>query len=197
MIKLYTMNVTDIVLREVYGKMSEKRLEKLMRQKTEQAKKQSAGAELLLNEAAKDFFPDIQIPVIWDTDYFKKPYLPMYPNFRFNISHSGDYAVCAVSDVPVGVDIQLMRSINPNIAKKYFTENELGYMHAACNAEEAFYEIWVRKESLVKAVGKGLKIPLSSFCVLEDTTEYNGEKYTFTPYEFKDKSYKLCICQKG
>ena len=35
-----------------------------------------------------------------------KPYLSDYSDVHFNISHSGEYVVCSVSDKPVGVDIQ-------------------------------------------------------------------------------------------
>ena len=37
---------------------------------------------------------------------YQKPYLKDYPDIHFNGSHSGEYLVCALSDVPVGIDIQ-------------------------------------------------------------------------------------------
>ena len=38
-----------------------------------------------------------------------KPVLKDCTNLFFNISHSGDYAVCAVSKQPVGIDIERIR----------------------------------------------------------------------------------------
>ena len=46
----------------------------------------------------------------------------------FNISHSGDYSVLALSDTLIGVDIQLIKSINKSIAEKYFTLSDNLYI---------------------------------------------------------------------
>ena len=42
-----------------------------------------------------------------------KPYLENVP-FYFNISHSGEYVICAYDDKPVGADIQLMKNKIPS-----------------------------------------------------------------------------------
>ena len=43
-----------------------------------------------------------------------KPYFPAFPDFYYNISHSGSYVVCAVCDHPVGIDLQQI----PNQAER-------------------------------------------------------------------------------
>jgi 4'-phosphopantetheinyl transferase len=37
---------------------------------------------------------------------YGKPYLKEYPNFNFNISHSGEYVLCAVDDKSIGIDVE-------------------------------------------------------------------------------------------
>ena len=63
-----------------------------------------------------------------EPDPHGKPVPVNAPGVHFNISHSGDLVVCAVSSHPVGVDIELVRSANPGIAKRFFREDECLYI---------------------------------------------------------------------
>ena len=38
-----------------------------------------------------------------------KPYFPQYPHLHINWSHSGSLVLCALSDSPVGVDVEWVR----------------------------------------------------------------------------------------
>lgn len=194
MIKVYAMNVSgidsyDVNLRK---RLSPKRLEKVNSCRVEKNRKQSIGAELLLNYAMRNEIK-AECPVIWDTDENGKLFIPNC-GFNVNLSHSGDYAACAVSDKAVGVDIQIIGKANMLLAKRFFTIDECEYINSSKNANEAFFDIWVKKESFIKAVGKGLAIPLSSFSVLGNTVSFNGVEYIFRKYSVKDTAYKLCAC---
>lgn len=188
------MNVSgiDVTDENILRKMSAKRLEKISRIKPENLKKQSIGAELVLNAALKREI-NAQTPVLWDTDDNGKLFIPG-EKIHVNLSHSGDWAVCAVSDGSVGIDIERVRCADTALAKRFFTSEEHEYIRNSPSPDEAFFEVWVRKESFVKAVGKGLAIPLSSFCVLNGTVEHDGKVYRFKKYSVADKSYKLCVC---
>lgn len=190
MIKVYAMNVSgiDISDKALLKKMSPKRMDKLERLKPEKSKRQSIGAELLLNYALKKEL-NVKTPVIWDTDENGKLFIPDC-TLNVNLSHSGNYAVCAVSDMQVGVDIQKMDKANMALAQRFFTSEECEFI----KTNDDFYDIWVKKESLIKAVGKGLAIPLSSFSVLGSAAEFKGKIYTFKKYTVCDKEYKLCVC---
>ena len=88
----------------------------------------------------------------------KKPYLASRPWLHFNISHSEDYAVIAVSRKMVGIDIEYMledfkfTDLLPDV----FDDNEIATIQNAVNKKEAFYTLWTRKEAFVKALGKGI-----------------------------------------
>jgi len=102
------------------------------------------------------------------TNEYGKPYLAFEDNIHFNISHAGNYVVCAVSDEPVGIDIEVMKPFDMKIVERFFTAGEMAYV---VNADKdtrltCFYEIWTKKESRIKWEGKGLHMPLSSFSVL-------------------------------
>lgn len=190
MVKVYAMNISglDVSDESLLLQMSGKRLEKLNRLKPVNSKKQSAGAELLLKHALNS-----NAPVEWETDENGKLYVKDC-EFYVNLSHSGDYAVCAVSDSEVGVDIERVKKADIALAKRFFTSEEHDYIKNSASIDDAFFEMWVKKESFVKAAGKGLAIPLSSFSVLGETVEYEGRTYCFKRYRIKDKSYKLCVC---
>lgn len=67
-----------------------------------------------------------------------------------NVSHSGALAVCALGGVPVGIDVEeiLPSSLLP---LDYFREDERRWIGAQPQPLRAFYRLWTRKESLIKA----------------------------------------------
>jgi 4'-phosphopantetheinyl transferase len=171
--------------------LSEKRAEKVQRLKKQNKKAQSIGAELLLNFAANG---DTRKKVKWDTDEMGKLYLTEHDGLYVNLSHSKDYAVCAVHDKPIGADIQFCRECDMKMAQRFFSPNETEFINGSKDRKSAFFEIWTKKESLVKAVGKGLAIPLGSFSVLGSQTEYGGNVYRFKEYTVSKSGYKLFVC---
>lgn len=76
-------------------------------------------------------------------------------NLQFNLSHTKDFLALAVSDVPVGIDLEKIEAIRPKVLESYFTQEEqkqVTEQGAAC-----FYQIWTQKESYVKLTGEGIK----------------------------------------
>lgn len=99
----------------------------------------------------------------------QKPALAMAPDLQFNLSHSDDQALFAFRrGAAVGVDIEKIETgINLDIAKRFFSEVEYSALMALPEDARAvrFYKLWAYKEALIKGVGKGLALPLSSFSV--------------------------------
>ena len=60
-----------------------------------------------------------------------KPTVQGHPAFYFNLSHAGDYVVLAHGDVPLGVDIEQIRTQNLHVAKRCYTEAEYAYVAGA------------------------------------------------------------------
>lgn len=95
-----------------------------------------------------------------------KPYIEGKP--RFNLSHSGDYVICAVGESEIGCDIQNHSDVafKPDIgeiAKRVFHPAELKRFLAASAREETFYDFWTLKESYMKALGKGFHLEPNTF----------------------------------
>ena len=96
----------------------------------------------------------------------QKPFLAAHPGIHFNLSHSGTLAVCAVSDAPVGVDVERERAVNWSLARRFFHPAELAWLERSADPDRDFTRLWTRKESYIKMTGKGLAQPLSSFCAV-------------------------------
>jgi len=87
---------------------------------------------------------------------------------RFNLSHSGEYALVAVARCgEIGVDIECVRRLLDveAIADRCFSPRERAMLHAlpADDQLEGFFNCWTRKEAFLKALGDGLARPLDSF----------------------------------
>lgn len=99
---------------------------------------------------------------------FGKPRLAQAPALHFNLSHSGDMAVVAVSEVcEVGVDVEILRDVPDALAlaERHFTPEEHRVLVSAQanQVSRMFLQGWTRKEACLKAIGVGLTLAPSSF----------------------------------
>jgi 4'-phosphopantetheinyl transferase len=90
-----------------------------------------------------------------------KPTLADSP-LHFNVAHSGDWAVIAISDHPVGVDLEWIREV-PNagdLLKRFFTPREFADYQALPEEIKpaGFFRGWTCKEAVLKADGRGMRI---------------------------------------
>ena len=95
-----------------------------------------------------------------------KPYFPGAPQYHFNLSHSGPFALCALSDRPVGVDIQVVRPAwSPKLVDRSCTPEERSWLAALGDRPEDFAALWACKESVGKESGYGVPHPPSRLSV--------------------------------
>ncbi|CAH0269255.1 4'-phosphopantetheinyl transferase superfamily protein [Peribacillus sp. Bi134] len=138
------------------------------------------------------------------TNTYGKPYLSDVENFKFNLSHSEDWVVCAVDGNQIGIDIEKEKLIDIQIACQFFTKRECDYIFSLKDQQRSrFFDIWTLKESYIKAVGLGLSIPLNSFSIIMDSnnstigikSECNDTSFYFKQYSI-DSFYKLAVCAR-
>lgn len=138
-------------------------------------------------------------------DKYDRPILvlPKIKNFHFNVSHSGDYIVIAISsNGRVGIDIEKIKPINLSVSDTCFTKNEIKYLYNKKGTEiERFYKLWTLKESFVKAIGEGLSYPLKKFNfklkdgLIKHKINNKASRWRFKMYNI-DKGYKVSLCIK-
>lgn len=84
---------------------------------------------------------------------------------RISLSHTRGAVACAVSESPVGVDVEpLGRPVRDweRLAQRYYTPEE----QSCADSPERFLEIWTRKEAYLKRDGHGLSMPLGQINTL-------------------------------
>ena len=102
---------------------------------------------------------------------FGKPFLDETNGARvpeFNLSHAGGLVLVGVCESRrVGIDVEEIRPMDDlsSIAESHYTPQECAFIFGQVpdNQTRAFFRCWTRKEAYVKALGKGLSIPLNSF----------------------------------
>ncbi len=159
MLKLYHCDISkmsDEDFLNAYVKSEETRKAKADKLKKKPDKKLSiAAGELVRKAIAKEFHINPE-DVRFRIDSRGKPYTESAP-VHFSISHSKNIAVCAISDKPVGIDIEFIRDVNLNIAKRQFAPDEIRYVFEKWDlTKQRFFEVWTRKEAYVKLLGKGV-----------------------------------------
>ena len=176
-------------------KLPEKRRERILRCSRQIDVHRSLAAWTLFSYGWKRFDGSGEEPVIRYNAY-GKPYLAGNPLY-FNLSHAGNYAVAAFADAPVGVDMEQFGRAKETVAKRFFTEEEQKMLAGSLDEPEEwqrrFAWIWTRKESYIKAVGEGMRIPLDSFCVLLDGDK---EGYCYQSIPVPEGFYTSVCCQK-
>jgi 4'-phosphopantetheinyl transferase len=143
--------------------------------------------------------PNSQIEFV--RNKYAKPALLGNPNFNFNISHSGEWVVAAFDTSPIGIDIEYVQPIELTIADRYFTQAEIAQLYDQPLNERLafFYKLWTLKESFIKAVGKGLSMPLHTFSfrlINGDITVCSDSEmgqFYFQQYQI-DADYQLAVC---
>jgi 4'-phosphopantetheinyl transferase len=99
-----------------------------------------------------------------------KPYLPDYPQFVFNISHTDNQLAFAIArHCQLGIDIERLQLRNnfSSLVARCFADEEAAYWHnlSADQKTAVFYQFWTKKEAFVKATGRGIALGLKE-CVV-------------------------------
>jgi 4'-phosphopantetheinyl transferase len=94
---------------------------------------------------------------------FGKPYLD--DEIYFSISYAGEIGMIAISRVEIGIDIvkiapepagsEMLNAFMTREEREYYNNLDLN------RREDAFFQVWARKESIIKAWGVGMSYPLT------------------------------------
>ena len=155
--------------------LPEERRAKALRYRREIDRKLSVASYLLLIYALHREF-QLSAPTIAYTQK-GKPYLQDYPDLHFNISHCPRGCVCAVSDQPIGVDIQDIRPFSQNVANYCCSAGELLLLKQSAEPAACFAQMWSMKESYLKMTGEGIGRSLTT---IDTTGPYRAIHTSYT-----------------
>ncbi len=139
--------------------LSSYRLEKLAACRSAQRRRQGIGAELLLIHALRAVSPELLPPLSIAAEPDGKPCLND-SDLHFSLSHSGSFAACALSDHPVGLDLEKRGRMRESLLRRSFSPEEQTLIRSSQDSDLLFTRIWTGKESFVKATGQGILSPL-------------------------------------
>ena len=139
--------------------LSSYRLQQLASCRAVQRRRQGVGAELLLIHALRSVSPALPLPLSITAEPGGKPCLPD-PALHFSLSHSGSFAACALSDLPVGLDLEDRGRLSDALLRRSFSPEEQSLVRDATEPDLLFTRLWTGKESYVKATGRGILFPL-------------------------------------
>jgi 4'-phosphopantetheinyl transferase len=128
-----------------------------------------------------------------------KPYLKARDDIFFSLSHSGNYAVCAIYDKEVGVDIEKVSEAGEKLIRKVTTDSEFDFLMSLEQKarNEEFMRLWTAKESYVKRDGSGFLIPPTELAVDLSgmlSISRNGKSENVSFREISVSGYKLTVC---
>lgn len=115
---------------------------------------------------------------------YNKPYLENNPIY-FNISHDNELTVIAISNKPIGVDIEEF-TYQDLVIEKYYNEEEKELIKKCINKEYMFTKIWVMKEAYVKMIGIGLEYGLRNVNTLMIKDKIDIKEY---------ENYLIAVCR--
>jgi len=180
-LKLYHCDISKISdeeFEELYLKSEKSRQKKADKLKKKPAKKLSIAAGELVRNAISEEFNIEKDKIRFCVGKNGKPYTKS-AEVEFSISHSKNIAVCAISDKPVGIDVEYIHGVNLSIVQKCFARDEQNYVFEDREkTRQRFFEIWTRKEAYVKLHGTGVShFPEFSVMGNEDIETYVKNRY--------------------
>src|SRR5688572_28096836 len=102
-----------------------------------------------------------------------RPYLDT--TLDFNISHSEDYAICAISHSgKVGVDIECIKTTDLDALRSHFLGSAWSKLNSFADLHGKFYSWWTQKESVAKADGRGLNLSFEDIQIANNEILLHG-----------------------
>ena len=166
--------LSDCEYTAIYNALSPSRKNHIDRMKHRDDQLRSLAAQHLLNRLRADFSAGT---AVLETGEDGKPFL-RGSNLHVSISHSNEGVACAVSETPVGIDIEKVRSVPDRLIDYVCTDAEKAFVLDAPEVIHInFFKVWTAKEAYVKKHGCGIK---QALCV--DTLSLCKEVFTIEDY---------------
>lgn len=133
---------------------------------------------------------------------YGKPFFPEYPHIQFNISHSGEYVLCALGQKELGIDIEHTRASDERLYARVLSARERSWLERQKDKKAAFIRLWTLKESYIKATGEGFRTEVRKveFWLPEgeekESIICSQSGYAFYQRALSDGNY-LSLCMQG
>lgn len=123
---------------------------------------------------------------------------PAVHGIEFNLTHSSNLLLIAISLHPVGVDIEFVQpdfTFEGIFSSICSSDEQFQILHAD-NPVRSFYTCWTRKEAVLKASGEGLVDDMAKLDIAKDTVLHNGIPYLVRTFPLIDDQYILSLASE-
>ncbi|MBQ9902303.1 MAG: 4'-phosphopantetheinyl transferase superfamily protein [Clostridia bacterium] len=170
--KIFNINeLSDEDYHYCLGLMEEGRRAQVERFRSEGGRRRSAAGELLARNMLAEFCGVPADCISFGRTDRGKPFAVGLAA-EFNISHSGDFVICAVDDSPIGVDIEKIRPMKDILIRRVCSEKELAFVteNGICPDESnrRFFRVWTGKEAFFKCRGTGINADMRGICIFDE-----------------------------
>jgi 4'-phosphopantetheinyl transferase len=165
------LTLPDAVIKSLSELLSLDERERGSRFKVALPAKRFAAGRAFLRLALGRYLQARPHSVQFETSAYGKPALAGSSDLRFNLSHSEDVGVVAITrGRQIGVDVERIRAeVNAReLSDRFFSVPEADWVRSTAGSELMlrFFTCWTAKEAYVKASGEGLSRPLRNFSVM-------------------------------
>ena len=179
-------DIWDFDLESSLREISEQRREQALRFKHEQGRRLCVLAYLLLKQGLREEYGIMENPV-FEYNEHGKPSIVGHPEIFFNLSHCKEAVACAISDQPVGIDVESVRSYKERLARYTMNDEEVRDIETSEQPDTTFIRLWTMKEATMKLVGTGISKDMKSVI---DTDRYkyttvDRQRYIYTVCSFR------------
>ena len=181
-------HIWDFDLLEALAAVSQQRRDYALRYRQERDQRLCIAAYRLLQQALRqEYGINDELPQFAYNPQ-GKPLLDGHPSIHISMSHCRDAVACAVSDQPVGIDIETTNHYSEEVAARVMSEKEMLEIKSSPHPAMAFTRLWTMKESLYKLTGNDNDGNIAD--MLDDINPYH-----FTT--INHPKFLITICQQG
>ena len=181
---LLSEDIWEFDLGAALKEISPQRREQALKFKFEQGQRLCVLAYRLLKQGLREEYGIIENPV-FEYNEHGKPAIVGHPEIYFNLSHCKEAAACVISDAPVGIDVESIRSYKDSLVHYTMNDEEQLRIQRAVNPAAEFIRLWTMKEAALKLIGTGISNDLKM--VLQANPQLH-----FTSYEAPAYIYTVC-----
>ena len=152
---LLSQDIWDFDLDAALSEISEQRREQAVKFKHELGQRLCVLAYRLLKQGLREAY-GIEGNPQFEYNEHGKPAIVGHPEIFFNFSHCKEAVLCAISEQPVGVDVESVRSFNDSLVHYTMNEDEIREIETDEDRAVAFIRLWTMKEAALKLEGTGI-----------------------------------------
>lgn len=167
---------------EMYRTASHERRELADKFRYEDDRKRCLCADMLVRRMLSEVSGTAPENITFTKEARGKPHASV--PFDFNLSHSGEYVLCCVSNAPCGADIEQIKPFRAGLVARFCSDSEATFIWGGDKPDSdtvqdtdicrRFYTVWTAKEAYVKMTGTGISVDLKSIIYNPDTQTVCG-----------------------